>query len=51
MLAAVLAKGTTVIRNAAKEPEIVDLQNFLNAMGAHAGCGSRDNSCKRGEEP
>ncbi|MGI6555554.1 MAG: UDP-N-acetylglucosamine 1-carboxyvinyltransferase [Bacillota bacterium] len=35
MLAAVLAKGTTVIRNAAKEPEIVDLQNFLNAMGAH----------------
>jgi UDP-N-acetylglucosamine 1-carboxyvinyltransferase len=32
---AVLAKGTTVIRNAAKEPEIVDLQNFLNAMGAH----------------
>lgn len=35
MLAAVLAQGTTVIRNAAKEPEIVDLQNFLNAMGAH----------------
>lgn len=35
MLAGVLAKGTTVIRNAAKEPEIVDLQNFLNRMGAH----------------
>jgi UDP-N-acetylglucosamine 1-carboxyvinyltransferase len=34
MMAAVVAKGTTVIRNAAKEPEIVDLQNFLNAMGA-----------------
>ncbi len=34
MLAAVLAKGTTVIYNAAKEPEIVDLQDFLNAMGA-----------------
>jgi len=34
MLAAVLAEGTTVIRNAAKEPEIVDLQNFLNHMGA-----------------
>jgi|LSQX01.3.fsa_nt_gb UDP-N-acetylglucosamine 1-carboxyvinyltransferase len=34
MLAAVLAKGETVIRNAAKEPEIVDLQGFLNAMGA-----------------
>ncbi len=35
MLAAVLAEGETVITNAAKEPEIVDLQNFLNAMGAH----------------
>ncbi|MGE5559514.1 MAG: UDP-N-acetylglucosamine 1-carboxyvinyltransferase [Chloroflexota bacterium] len=34
MMAAVLAKGTTVIHNAAKEPEIVDLQNFLNGMGA-----------------
>ncbi|MCK9907324.1 UDP-N-acetylglucosamine 1-carboxyvinyltransferase, partial [Frankia sp. Cpl3] len=29
-----LAKGTTQICNAAREPEIVDLQNFLNAMGA-----------------
>ena len=34
MLAAVLVKGETVIANAAKEPEIIDLQNFLNAMGA-----------------
>jgi len=34
MMAAVLAKGCTVIRNAAREPEIVDLQNCLNAMGA-----------------
>ena len=34
ILAAVKAQGITVIRNAAKEPEIVDLQNFLNAMGA-----------------
>lgn len=34
MMAAVLAKGTTVVRNAAREPEIVDLQNFLNKMGA-----------------
>ena len=34
ILAAVKAEGFTVIRNAAKEPEIVDLQNFLNAMGA-----------------
>ena len=33
ILAAVRAEGLTVIRNAAKEPEIVDLQNFLNAMG------------------
>lgn len=34
MMAAVLACGNTVIYNAAREPEIVDLQNFLNAMGA-----------------
>lgn len=34
MLAAVKCKGITKIYNAAKEPEIVDLQNFLNAMGA-----------------
>ena len=34
MLAAVLAEGKTVIENAAKEPEIVDVANFLNAMGA-----------------
>lgn len=33
ILAAVKAKGTTIIRNAAREPEIVDLQNFLNAAG------------------
>ncbi len=35
MLAAVRANGRTVIENAAKEPHIVDLANFLNAMGAH----------------
>lgn len=34
MLAAVFASGTTIIRNAAREPEIIDLENFLNAMGA-----------------
>ena len=34
MLGAVLANGTTWIGNAAKEPHIVDLANFLNAMGA-----------------
>ncbi len=34
MMAAALAKGQTVIENVAKEPEIVDLANFLNALGA-----------------
>ena len=34
MMAAVLADGTTYIENAAEEPEIVDLANFLNKMGA-----------------
>lgn len=34
MLAAVLASGTTVLSNAAREPEIIDLANCLNAMGA-----------------
>jgi len=34
MMAAVLAKGRTVIENAAREPHIVDLANFLNSMGA-----------------
>ncbi|MBR3254614.1 MAG: UDP-N-acetylglucosamine 1-carboxyvinyltransferase [Clostridia bacterium] len=34
MLSAVLANGTTVIDNAAKEPHIVDVANFLNTMGA-----------------
>jgi len=34
MMAAVLAKGTTVITGAACEPEVVDLADFLNAMGA-----------------
>jgi len=34
MLAAALAEGMTVIENAAKEPHIVDLANFLNSMGA-----------------
>lgn len=34
ILAATLAHGTTIIENAAKEPHIVDLANFLNSMGA-----------------
>lgn len=41
MLAAVRAEGLTVIENAAKEPHIVDLANFLNCMGADvAGAGT-----------
>ena len=41
MMAAALAKGTTRISNAAKEPEIVDLMNFINAMGGKiSGAGS-----------
>jgi len=34
IMAAALIPGTTIIRNAAREPEIIDLQNFLNRMGA-----------------
>src|SRR5688572_21948333 len=34
LLAASLAKGTTVLENCAREPEVVDLANLLNAMGA-----------------
>ena len=35
MLAASKAKGLTVIENAAKEPHIVDMANFINAMGGN----------------
>ena len=35
MMAAVMAEGKTVIENAAKEPHVVDLANFLNSMGAN----------------
>lgn len=43
MLAATLSKGITVISNAAMEPEIIDLQNFLNKMGAKIeGAGSNE---------
>ena len=34
MLSSIFCKGNTLIRNAAKEPEIIDLQKFLNSMGA-----------------
>lgn len=43
MMAATLAKGTTVIKNAAREPEIVDLADCLKKMGAHIdGAGTSD---------
>jgi len=43
LMAAVLAKGTCILHNAAREPEIVDLCNLLVAMGAHIeGVGSSD---------
>lgn len=42
MMAAVLLEGVTTIHNAAREPEIVDLQNFINAMGGRVkGAGSQ----------
>lgn len=41
MMAAVLAEGKTIIKNAAKEPEVIDLADFLNDMGAKVkGAGS-----------
>ncbi len=35
MMAAALADGTSIIENAAREPEVVDLADFINAMGGH----------------
>lgn len=41
MMAATLAKGKTILKNAAREPEVIDLANFLNSMGAKVeGAGS-----------
>ncbi len=50
MLAAVLIPGRTVIENAAKEPHIVDLANFLNTMGAHVSGAGTDTIKIRGVE-
>lgn len=50
MLAAVLAKGTTVIENAAKEPHIVDTASFLNSMGADVKGAGTDTIRIRGVE-
>ncbi len=43
MMAAALAEGTTVLENAAREPEIVDLANCLNQMGARVSGAGTDN--------
>ena len=50
MLAATLLPGQTVIENAAKEPHIVDLANFLNTMGAHISGAGTDTVKIRGVE-
>ena len=50
MMAAVLAEGSTVIENAAKEPHIVDLANFLNSMGADVKGAGTDTIKIRGVE-
>ena len=50
MMAAVLARGNTVIDNAAKEPHIVDLANFLNSMGADIKGAGTDSIKIRGVE-
>jgi UDP-N-acetylglucosamine 1-carboxyvinyltransferase len=48
MIAAVLLPGQTIIENAAKEPHIVDLANFLNTMGAHISGAGTDTVKVRG---
>lgn len=50
MMAAVLAQGVTTIENAAKEPHIVDLANFLNSMGADIKGAGTDSIKIRGVE-
>ena len=50
MMAAVLAEGVTTIENAAKEPHIVDLANFLNSMGADIKGAGTDSIRIRGVE-
>lgn len=50
MLASVLAKGVTNIHNAAMEPEIVDLQNALNAIGAKVSGAGTNNIVIKGVE-
>ena len=50
MLASVFAKGTTKINNAAMEPEIIDLQNALNSMGAKISGAGTNNIIIKGVE-
>ena len=50
MMAATLAKGTTVIENAAREPEVVDLANCLNRMGARVNGAGTDTLVIEGVE-
>ncbi len=50
MMAAALADGTTVIENAAREPEVVDLAECLNAMGARVGGAGTDTITVQGVE-
>jgi UDP-N-acetylglucosamine 1-carboxyvinyltransferase len=50
MMAAALARGTTVIENAAREPEVVDLANFLNKMGAQVSGAGTDTITIHGVE-
>ena len=50
MMAATMAKGTTTIENAAREPEVVDLANCLKAMGAHIDGAGTDNITIEGVE-
>ena len=47
MMAAVLADGQTIIDNAAREPEVVDLANCLNSMGARIEGAGTDRICNR----
>jgi UDP-N-acetylglucosamine 1-carboxyvinyltransferase len=51
LLAAVFAEGTTVLSNAAQEPEIADLINFLNQMGAHIEGANTSQLVIRGVKP
>jgi UDP-N-acetylglucosamine 1-carboxyvinyltransferase len=50
MMSAVLAEGNTIIENAAKEPHVVDLANFLNSMGANVRGAGTDTIKIRGVE-